>query len=50
MTQGSQRSANNAVEQIGFVVDPNARPDECLKYLLVQFKKGKANSGNLQYQ
>ena len=42
MAQGSRNVAKNAVEKIGFVVDPNARPDECLKHLLVQFKKSKS--------
>ena len=42
MSQGLQNSAKNAVEKIGFVVDPTARADKCLKHLLVQFKKRKS--------
>lgn len=40
MAQGLQKSVGNPVEQIGFVVDTNAKPDKCFTHLLVQFKRG----------
>ena len=47
MSQGSRNVAKNAVQKIGFIVDPDARPDECLKYLLVQFKKKQSELSKL---
>ncbi len=42
MAQGIENVARNAIERIGFIVEPDAKTDLCLKHLLVQFKKSRS--------
>lgn len=39
MAQGKKELPENSVEKIGFLVNPDAEPEKCFEYLLVQFKK-----------
>ncbi len=39
MAQGKPNKTKNPVEQLGFILNPEAEPDQCLEFLLVQFEK-----------